>query len=217
MAEELLGPDGQAVDLDAAEQQFHEAMAAPEPGEPPEYPAPPRRDYGTKADGSPKLAAGRPRKDAADKPRTTGKVTPPPAKAKNTGGKEQPAADYTDTLSSFGSAVWLGLAAVPVAHAQALGAVWKHQLPAQVQAWNAAAQQDPGVRRMVEKLSAGPTWVIGVAIATAPLAGAAVAIIRDPKVRADLAAQTQAEFAEFLKSAAPEQEAAEPEAEKAAA
>ena len=66
---------------------------------------------------------------------------------------------------------------------------------------------------MVEKLSAGPTWVIGIAIATAPLAGAAVAIIRDPVVRADLAKQTQDEFAEFLKSAQAEQ----PEQEKAAA
>jgi len=214
VAEELLGPDGQPVDLDAAEQAFHEAMAAPEPDEQPDYPAPPRKDYGTKPDGTPKLAAGRPRKSAADKPRTTSKVPPPP-KAK-AGGKEQPAGDYTETLTSFGSAVWLGLAAVPVAHAQALGAVWKHQLPAQVRAWNAAAQQDAGVRRMVEKLSAGPTWVIGVAIATAPLAGAAVAIIRDPQVRADLAKQTQDEFADFLKSAAPEQPA-EPEAEKAAA
>jgi len=213
VAEQLIGPDGQPVDLDAAEQDFHAAMAAPEPDEKPDYPAPPKRDYGTTADGRPKLAAGRPRKSAAEKPRTAGKVPSQPARAKP--GKELPAADYTESLTSFGSAVWMGLAAVPLTHAQALGAVWKHQLPAQVAAWNAAAQQDPGVRRAVENLSAGPTWVVGIAIATAPLVGAAVAIVRDPDVRTQLAEQTRAEFAEFLKSASPERydetEVAEPE------
>jgi hypothetical protein len=209
MAEELLGPDGKAIDIDAAEQDFHAAMAAPEPDQAPDYPAPPQRDYGTKEDGTPKKAAGRPR-TSAEKPRTTGKVPPPPAKGKSAG-KDQPAADYTETLTSFGSAVWMGLAALPVTHAQALAAVWKHQLGAQVHAWNAAAQQDPGVRRAVEKLSAGPTWVVGIAIATAPLVGAGVAIMRDPQIRADLAKQTRAEFAEFLSSAAAEGEAAEPE------
>ena len=217
VAEELIGPGGQVIDLEAGEQVFHEAMATPEPTDKPDYPAPPRKDYGLKPDGTPKLAAGRPRKNADDKPRTTSKVTPPPAKPKANAKAADPgpAGDYTETLQSFGSAVWLGLAALPLTHTQALGAVWKHQLPAQVQAWNAAAQADPGVRRAVEKLSTGPTWMIGVAIATAPLVGAAVAIVRDPQVRADLAKQTQDEFSEFLKSAAPEQ--AEPETEKAAA
>lgn len=210
MAEQLLGPDGQPVDIDAAERDFHEAMAAPEPGEQPDYPAPPKRDYGTKEDGTPKLAAGRPRKTGADKPRTAAKVPPAPAKAKASGSKE-PAADYTEILTSFGSAVWMGLAALPVTHAQALGAVWKHQLPAQVHAWNAAAQQDAGVRRMVEKLAGGPTWMVGIAIATAPLVGAGIAIVRDPEVRAQLAEQTREEFGAFLKTASAEQAGAEPE------
>lgn len=221
MPEELIGPGGQVIDLEAGEQAFHEAMAAPEPSDKPDYPAPPRKDYGLKPDGTPKLAAGRPRKNADDKPRTTSKVTPPPAKPKGGANAKAadvgPAGDYTETLTSFGSAVWLGLAALPITHMQALGAVWKHQLPAQVQAWNAAAQADPGVRRAVEKLSTGPTWMIGVAIATAPLVGAAVAIVRDPQVRADLAKQTQDEFSDFLKSAAPEETAqAEPEMAAAA-
>jgi hypothetical protein len=207
MPEELLGPDGQPVDLDAAEQAFNEAMAAPEPDEQPDYPAPPRRDYGTKEDGTPKRAAGRPRKTAADKPRAGKVPDPPPAKARNAGGKVT--TDYAEVLAGFGQAVWMGLAAVPLPHAQALGAVWRHQLPAQVQAWNVAAQQDAGVRRGVEKLAGGPTWVIGVAIATAPLVGAGVAIMRDPDIRADLAEQTRAEFGEFLKSASADQAPAE--------
>jgi len=214
VAEELLGPDGKAIDLDAAEQDFHAAMAAPEPDDKPDYPAPPKRDYGTKDDGTPKLAAGRPRKSAAEKPRTAGKVPAPPAKAK---GKELPPGDYAESLTSFGSAVWMGLAAIPVSHAQALGAVWKLQLPAQVQAWNAAAQQDAGVRRAVEKLAGGPTWMVGIAIATAPLVGAGIAIVRDPAVRTQLAEQTRAEFAEFLKSASPDHAEVDPESERAAA
>ena len=144
MAEELLGPDGQPVDLDAAEADFHAAMAAPEPDEKPDYPAPPKKDYGVKADGTPKLAAGRPRRTGDDKPRTAGKVPAPP-KAKAGPKDTTPAGDYTEVLTSFGKAVWLGLAAVPVSHAQAFGSIWLHQLPVQVHAWNAAAQQDPGV------------------------------------------------------------------------
>jgi hypothetical protein len=213
MAELLIGPDGSPVDVDAAEEAFNAAMAAPAPGEQPDYPAPPRRDYGTKADGTPKRAAGRPRKDPADKARTVRALPPPPVKDKAKGGGSRPVTDdYSEALNNFGAAVWMGLAAIPVPHTQALGAVWKHQLPAQVQAWNLAAQQDPGVRHAVEKLSSGPTWLIGIAVATAPLVGAAVAIVRDPQVRADLAQQTQAEFAEFLKSATPENAEKEPAA-----
>jgi hypothetical protein len=219
MANVLLGPDGQEVDVDAAEQEFHAALATPEPDEKPDYPAPPRRDYGVKDDGTPKLAAGRPRKTAADRPRAGKVPDPPPAKPKNAG-KDLPPGDYTEKLTSFGNGIWMGLAALPLDHARAFGAVWKIQLPAQVAAWNVAAQQDAGVRRAVEKLAGGPTWIIGVAIATAPLVGAGIAIVQDPAVRAELAGQTTAEFAAFLKSASPQDdqtEFAEPESERAAA
>jgi hypothetical protein len=71
MAEGLVNADGQAVPLDTSEQQFAAAMAAPEPGARPDYPAPPKRDpaaphgrdtqgnplapHGVKADGTPRM------------------------------------------------------------------------------------------------------------------------------------------------------------------
>jgi hypothetical protein len=62
MAESLTAADGLAIPLDPAEQQFAAAMAAPEPGEKPDYPAPPKRDkeapHGRNADGTPKAPHG---------------------------------------------------------------------------------------------------------------------------------------------------------------
>lgn len=75
MPEGLTTADGQPIDLEAAEQDFHRAMAAPEPDERPEYPSPPRRDPAT-----PK--ADRPRKTSADKPRTARSVPASPRGSK---------------------------------------------------------------------------------------------------------------------------------------
>jgi len=89
MAEGLVNASGQPVPMDPAEQQFAAAMAAPEPGERPDYPAPPRRDpeaphgrdpqgqplapYGlNKATGRPNITKpgpGRGHKDATDQAR----------------------------------------------------------------------------------------------------------------------------------------------------
>ena len=215
MPEQLLGPDGQPLDVEGAEQAFAQAMAAPVDGdEVPEYPAPPRKDpapFGVKADGSPRQRKPGPGRGnrAEDKPRTARSVPKTPAKGKPAAESDR---DYTDTLTGFGSAVWMGLASVPVKHSQAFAAVWQAQLPAQVAAWNKAAQQDATVRRMVEKLEGGPTWVIGVAIATAPLVGGALAIVRDPQARDQLAARTGEEFAGFLEAYQPAEAEAEPAA-----
>jgi hypothetical protein len=218
MAETLIGPDGGALalDADAAEQAFHAAMAAPEPGDSPDYPAPPRKDtsapYGRKADGTPHAKPGRKPRTAADKPRTARNVPEPPAKPGGKGTGSQPVTtDYSAMLADFGQAVWMGLASIGPTRAYA--AVWKMSLPAEVQAWNQAAQQNATVRGYVEKLAAGPTWVVGVAIATAPLFGGVVAVLRDPGARAQLARQTEEDFTAFLKANMP----AEPEPEKAAA
>jgi hypothetical protein len=60
VAEGLTTTDGQPVDLDQAEKQFHASMAAPDPAEP-THPAPPLKDpeapYGRKADGTPRKRA----------------------------------------------------------------------------------------------------------------------------------------------------------------
>lgn len=72
MAEGLTLPDGTVIDVDAAQQAFNEAMAAPEPDEQPGIPSPPRRA----ADAGPK--SSRPRKTSADKPRTARSVPAAP-------------------------------------------------------------------------------------------------------------------------------------------
>jgi hypothetical protein len=211
MAEQLLGPDGQPVDLAAAEDTFNAAMAAPADGEKPDYPAPPRRDeeapFGRKADGTPRArraGPGRPRDDKA----RTGSVPKAPPKGKP-GAPAGPPGDYTEVLSGFGQAVWMALAAVPVPHTQAFAAVWQVQLDAEVAAWNTAAQQDANVRRAVERLAGGPTWIVGVAVATAPLVGGAIALARDEKIRGELAEQTQAEFGKLIGKMAAEQDQAQ--------
>jgi hypothetical protein len=207
----LLGPDGQPVDLGAAEDTFNAAMAAPANGEAPDYPAPPRKDeeapFGRKADGTPRArraGPGRPRDDKA----RTGPVPKPAAKGK-AGAPAGPPADYTEVLSGFGQAVWMALAAVPVPHTQAFAAVWQVQLDAEVAAWNTAAQQDANVRRAVERLAGGPTWIVGVAVATAPLVGGAIALARDEKIRGELAAQTRGEFGKLIGKMAAEQDQAQ--------
>lgn len=208
MPEQLLGPDGNPVDLDEAERQFAESMAAPVNGDQPDYPAPPRKEeapFGLKADGTPRLRrAGPGRGNRDDKARTAKSVPAAPAKGK--AAPEGPPGDYTETLQGFGQAVWMAMASVPVPHVRALAAVWEVQLDPQVEAWNKAAQMDANVRRMVEKLQGGPMWVVGVAVATAPIVGGAAVIMRDEKIRAELAEHTEQTFDKLMKSYADKQE-----------
>jgi hypothetical protein len=213
MPEGLQLPDGTPVDVDAANEAFTAAMAAPANGEAPEYPAPPRKPvapFGYKADGTARQrrpGPGARRKE--DAPRTAKTVPAAPAKGKSVPPGE--ARDYTATLAGAGQAVWMGMAAVPVPHVQAFAAVWAKQLDAQVGAWNQAAQQDARVAAMVQRLEGGPVWLVGIAIATAPLVGAAVAIARDGKIRDELAATTREDFGKFLQAAQPAEAEAEPE------
>jgi hypothetical protein len=87
MPEQLLGPDGKPVDLDAAEQQFTEAMAAPANGDRPDYPAPPRKDeeppFGRKADGTPRLRRAGPGRGNRDEKARTARSVPAAPRAKS--------------------------------------------------------------------------------------------------------------------------------------
>lgn len=62
MAETLTAPGGAQIPVDPAEQAFAAAMAAPEPGEKPDYPGPRKRDHdaphGRNDDGTPKTPYG---------------------------------------------------------------------------------------------------------------------------------------------------------------
>jgi hypothetical protein len=223
MAEGLTLADGTPVDIDAAGQQFAAAMAAPEPGEAPDYPAPPRKDpeapYGYMDDGvTPKKAMGRPKSDPASKPRTA-KTVPaaPPRGSKSSAVAE--ARDYTQGLTDVGTAVWVGLAGLPWTRPYSV--LWRAQVPAMARAWNAAAQENAQVRVKVAKIASGEggMWILGVALATAPVLGGVVALLSDREARAQFMAQGELDLQEWMTvnmpAQAPEPQDAAPAAEAA--
>lgn len=119
-------------------------------------PAPPKKDpapYGYKADGTPKKAAGRPRKDTANKPRVQS-----PKKA--AGAKR----DYTADLTGLVQTLWGATAAFAPADA---GAIQVHG-PGMVKAWNDLAQENSQVARGIEWLTTGSAYG-AVVMTTAPL------------------------------------------------
>jgi hypothetical protein len=186
--------DGQELSPDeiaAANQDFARMMAKPEPividGAEPDYPAPPKKD----PEAPQPSRRGRPPKDAHDKPRTA-----PKASAKPTG----PPKDYTGALADTATGVWVSLSAMPVTRAYA--AVWKQNIPQQVSAWNQAANQNSTVRTYAEKLASGEggVWVLGVAMAAAPLAAGFWQVFKaTPDQRAQVAEHNDQEFQAWVK------------------
>lgn len=174
-----------------------------------DQPPPPKREpwlnedgtakWGYKADGTARRSApgpGRPRsKD--DEPRTTDKPPPDPPKPPAAGGTLPPV-DYTSDLMDTGTAVWMGMSMLPQLGAYA--ALWNGQVPAMASSWNGAAQKSAAVRKYVSKLSGegGWTWVIPVVASTAPLVGGAIALFRDPAIRAQLAKQNAIQFRIYM-------------------
>jgi hypothetical protein len=128
MAETLTGPTGAQIPVDPGEQQFNAAMAAPEPGQGPDYPAPRARDkeaphgrnddgtpkapFGFKADGTVRISApgpGRGRTGArdarvTDKPAAPRAATAKPAAEDAESARARRAADATTTLELIGAA-----------------------------------------------------------------------------------------------------------------
>ena len=200
MAEGLATADGQAIDLDAAEQDFHRAMAAPEPDEP-EAPAPPKRTvdpdapYGRKVDGTPKKApGGRPAR-----PRVT-ESKPVVAEAKPAKAKTVTETDYTRPLGEFTSALWMVMAAAPIPNdglrtkVRAQAAVLKDNQPELCQGISIMAQHNGTIRRGVEALTTGHAgWVLPAVMALAPFAVQSAQVWKTDPV--ELAAKTEREWA----------------------
>jgi hypothetical protein len=136
MPESLTSPDGAAVPMDP---EFARAMAAPEPGAKPDYPAPPKRDpkaphgydgdgkpkapYGYKADGVPRqVPAGPGKPSRQDKARVQAPAPKTPA-GSEAGVKVRRAEDATTTfeLLSAGASLlaMLGSSRAVANHAQA--------------------------------------------------------------------------------------------------
>lgn len=162
MAEGLITSDGKPVegveavgseDADFAKLQAN--LAATADAKPQDKaPAPPKKDpapYGYKEDGTPKKAAGRPKKDAAAKPRVQ---SPKGAAAK----------DYTADLTGLVQTLWGATAAFAPADA---GAIQVHG-PGLVKAWNDLAAENASVARGIEWLTTGSAYG-AVVMTTAPL------------------------------------------------
>jgi len=188
---------GQALDADAA---AHDA--APPPPRVPWLNEDGSARWGYKADGSPRKAkpgTGRPPRDDSERPRTSDK--PPsgaPAGETPKGQSSTSAKDYSEDIGGALTMVWMGLASVPFTRAHA--AIVRAQTPAMVPPWNVAAQQNPTIRKYVEKLSGEGSWawVIPVTVVTTPLVAGMWQVTRDKNLRGQLAAQTEKDFAEFI-------------------
>jgi hypothetical protein len=159
--------------------------------------------YGLKEDGTPRKArpgTGRPRK-GDDAPRTADKLPAAAAADGSRADTAEPAGggrDYADDIGAALTMTWMGLATLPVTRAHA--AVLRAQTPALVPVWNTAAQQNKTVRRYVEKLSGEGSWgwVIPVTLVTTQLGVSMLQVTRDQALRAQLAAQTEHDFGQFL-------------------
>jgi hypothetical protein len=163
MSEGLMTPEGKSVDSEpvgSEDQDFAQMMVgaakAADSDSAKEAPAPPKKNadapYGFKPDGTPKKAAGRPRKDRASQPRVQ---APKQAQAKK---------DYTEDLTGLVQTLWMATAAFAPADA---GAIQVHG-PNVVKAWNDLAQENSQVAKGIEFLTTGSMYGAVVAT-TAPL------------------------------------------------
>jgi hypothetical protein len=152
--------------------------------------------WGTKADGSPRKSRPGPGRGGKDgKART--ETPPPPGTAG--GGGSTPARSYREELEGASTVIWLGLAMTPPTRPYAT--LWASQSEGQVAAWDKAAQASPAVRGFVERYLAGGShlaWIGPVALSTIPLAAGVGALLRNPELRAQLAAQAEADLGAYM-------------------
>lgn len=185
MAEGLATADGERVDLDATEQEFAAAMAAPAAGGP-EQPEPPdigvidpEAPFGRKLDGTPKKTPGG-RPPNRDKPRVTDRPAPKAitgGKASGGGkGEPPPASQYKKGLSELVAGMSLALAIVPVperqrVHCRYQSAVLEKTGDGLASGLAICAEHNGAVRWAVERLtSGGGAWALPAAMAIAPFA-----------------------------------------------
>lgn len=182
MSEGLQTLDGKPLDLEAAEQAFNAAMAAPES----EVPAPRKMTAEAKA-----AVKDSPRKPP--KPRTASE------KARTTTTSQKSDKDFTEDLQGITTGLWLTAASVP--YTQAYAALVKLNQPALVAQLNQAAKNNATVRTNIEKLSSGGggMWMLGLGVTAANMSMQALQIARDPELRKQMAEQTRADLQQFLK------------------
>jgi hypothetical protein len=187
---------GRALDADAASH-----AAAPPPPRVPWLNEDGSARWGHKADGTVRKAkpgTGRPPANGDGKPRTSDQPPPGPPPPPPPAPSASTAHDYSEDIGGALTMVWMGLATIPYTRAHA--AIVRAQTPAMVPAWNVAAQQNPTVRKYVEKLSGEGSWawVIPVTVVTMPLLTGMWQVTRNRELRVQLAAQTEKDFAAFI-------------------
>lgn len=144
--------------------------------------------------------ARKPSGKQAGKPRATSSPAPP-------------ARDYTKDLDQLGEALWIGLSQLPFTQSYAPLMNEASRAP-MVSAWNAAAQQSPAVRARIDQLvsGSGNSWILGVAIATIPVALGAYQIATNPQLRQAMAQQNAADVHQWAQNMGLLQETPEPQA-----
>jgi hypothetical protein len=182
MPEGVVNPvDGTAVDLQAAEQEFNRAMAAP-PSDAPGLPERPVKDP-NEAKQDAKRGRGRPPKGV----RATDAKTTTPAKA-----------DYTEDVAGLVTGLWVATASIP--YTTAYAAIISANKDGLTAAVAAGAKQNTTMRAYVEKFSGsgGGMWAVQLAVVGTNMAMQGMQLMKDPELRKQCAEQTRAEMKAFL-------------------
>jgi hypothetical protein len=226
MDEGLRTADGQDIDLQAAEQAFATAMAAPEPAAAgqPDYPGPRRKrdpdfPFGKNPDGSPVLkyglnAKGKPAQTAPGpgRGRTKDDKVREQKPAAGTGAVAVPGgkADYSAELVEFTDGMWMLMAGTPIPWAKladfkrklrAQAAIVKENQAGIVNAVNMGALHNEQVRAKVEAITTGAvSWVLPAMFMLTPFVASSAALWRtkadDPEL-AELADGTERDWKAF--------------------
>lgn len=169
----------------------------------------PLAPYGHKADGRPRIKPGGPgRARVADDRARVAPMRP----ASSPGPSSGPAADgpdYSEQLADFGTTIWLAgsmlrggrLFILPIPDARPYAAVFKHELPGLVGAFNVAARQSPQVRGYVERVSGEGawSWKVGVAVTCVGFVASCAEMAKaPPEIKAAAAAANDAQLEQFM-------------------
>lgn len=193
MALSLSTPEGDSVevtpvempqDVQAAADAFHRAQAndplSDDTRRPPKRPVADKTDPGY----TPNPKRGRPRKGSPEASRTTDK--PPVDKTKPLEPK-----DFSGSLQATADMLWMGASALPVVGpvVAPYAAVFHANTPQLVQAVNAGAQVNHGVRNFCERMTSGEgnAWVLGLAVVGVNMGMQMYTAFKDKEYAAQLA------------------------------
>lgn len=173
------------VDREQVDREFSRAMASDDPGG---AGAPPKRAPAPEGE-QPKPRRGRPRKDPDEKARVTDK---PAAAAVSV--------DYTEAAAGVVTLGWATFAAIPMTTPYA--AVLDANSEQLVGALANGAKHNPKIAAALEKAASGGGGVYALQLAAVGvnMGMQTLQLMRDPALRAEATAATQAKFRQFLRA-----------------